>query len=285
MRNKIVTAFYSVLDKVYLKSDRGRIRRTKNIQLIPDAFRRRGGKVSYAEWAHVIGIFQTLLYQSLDEKAGNRVLDVGCGTGLLGIAAMPLVTDGGMYTGIDVIKKDIAYCRSVFPSVSSEFIHFNLANATYSSGQSKELKPWPIESSSQDAVTALSVWTHLNERDAIFYLKEVERVLKPGARAVISFFRLDKLYDQSLTIRTDAIGRFHATNQRKWIFNEKAYGSDCWMSPQWVQNPEDAIGVTEEGIRRLTRESGLVIDQYYPGNWKEQPGVYFQDILIFQKAL
>jgi SAM-dependent methyltransferase len=284
MINKLATAFYSVLDKVYLKSDRARVRRTRNIQMIPGAFWRRGGKVSYAEWAHVIGIFQTLLYQSLDKKQGNSILDVGCGTGLLGIAAMPLVTDGGKYTGIDVIKKDIAYCRSVFPSASSEFIHFDLANATYSSAQSKELKPWPIASSSQDAVTALSVWTHLNERDAIFYLKEVERVLKPGARAIISFFRLDSLYDQSLTIRTDSKGRFHTTSQRKWIFSEKAHESDCWMTPEWVRNPEDAIAVNEEGIKRLTGESGLVIDQYYPGNWKEQPGVYFQDILIFQKT-
>lgn len=285
MKNKLVSIYLTVVEKMYLKVDQSTVRRTKNIQRIPGMpYRSRGGKVSYGEWAHVIGVFQTLLYQTLDQKDGNSVLDVGCGRGLLGLAAAPFVTNGGKYTGIDVIKKDVEFCRSRFPKESSEFIHFEVANAMYSSEQSQELKKWPIADASQDAVTALSVWTHLNERDAIFYLKEVERVLKPGGRAVITFFRLDEGYENSLAKRTDALGRYHATKQTKWVFTEKAYGSADWLTPKWTKHPEDAVGVTETGMTRLTESSGLKIHKYYPGNWKETIGVYFQDVLILEKS-
>ncbi len=47
---------YKLLDKFYLSLDKPQILRTKNLQLIPPESNRRGGKHSYAEWAHVIGI-------------------------------------------------------------------------------------------------------------------------------------------------------------------------------------------------------------------------------------
>ena len=63
------------LDRVFRETDRTHIRRTKNIRLIPAYHDRRGGKLSYAEWAHVIGIFQTLLYQELEKKTGANILE------------------------------------------------------------------------------------------------------------------------------------------------------------------------------------------------------------------
>jgi len=36
-------------------------------------------------------------------------------------------------------------------------------------------------------------------------------------------------------------------------------------------------------MNELLEESGLKISNYYPGNWKENPGLYFQDIVVFQK--
>src|SRR6202012_263772 len=98
MKNKLFTW----LDKMFLSIDKSHLRRTKNIRLIPDYKNRRGGKLAYGEWAHVIGIFQTIIYQTLEKKTGNHILDIGCGTGLLGISAEPFTYDGGTYTGIDV---------------------------------------------------------------------------------------------------------------------------------------------------------------------------------------
>lgn len=246
MIRKALGWFYPLLDKIYLNIDRRHIRRTKNIKLIPGFKNRRGGKLSYAEWAHVIGIFQTIIYQTLENKTGNKILDIGCGTGLLGISSEPFTFDGGTYTGIDVMKYEINFCSSHFKSDHYNFIHFDVANPRYAPSQNSELKPWPIESESKDLVTALSVWTHLSEKDSMFYFKEIHRVLKKGSKAIITFFYLDEAYHDSLLKRKDDVGRFHSGNQNQMIFESKAYGSENWYCPKWVKDPEDVIGVTKK---------------------------------------
>lgn len=275
---------YNWLDRLFLPLDRKYIRRTRNIRLIPSERFRRGGKYAYAEWAHVIGIFQTLMYLHLTNKEGNAMLDIGCGTGLLGIAAEPFVGQGGSYTGIDVMLHDIEFCRRHYRTPNYSFIHFDAANPAYAPGQSEAKTPWPIENGSVDLVTALSVWTHLREEDALFYLQEVARVLRPGGKAIITFFVLDETYRNSLGSRSAQEGRFHMTAPRKWVFDQPSYGSDAWFHPKSAAVPEAAIGVTEAGIERLLAASGLSLIERHPGNWKEVPGAYFQDVLIFLKA-
>lgn len=163
---------YKVLDRFYVRLDRTHIRRTKNIRLVPTEDNRRGGKYSYAEWAQVIGIFQTLMFIHLENKDGNRILDVGCGTGLLGIASEPFLGSTGHYVGIDVNKADIDFCRNHYPSPPFEFIHLNVNNPVYAPAQGSKRLQWPVDSYAFDLVTALSVWTHLNEDDALFYISQ-----------------------------------------------------------------------------------------------------------------
>lgn len=274
---------YPQLDPAYIKLDKEYIRRTKNIRLIPEFKNRRGGKASYAEWGHVIGIFQTLIYQNLIKKTGSNILDIGCGTGLLGISSEPFIYDGGMYTGLDVRKDDIDFCKDHYKLSNYNFVHFNVSNPFFASEQSAEKIPWPVADESQDMITALSVWTHLNEIDAMYYFNEIFRVLKKGSRAIITFFFLDNLYEESLKRRSDGTGRFHLTNQKNWIFSKKAYDSKNWYALDGVKIPENAIGVTPAGVETLLEQSGLKLLQYNPGNWKEMPGIFFQDVLVFEK--
>jgi len=275
---------YNLLDSLYIPLDQEHIYRTRNIRLIPDAINRRGGKHSYAEWAHVIGIFQTLMFLHLNKKENNMILDVGCGTGLLAIASEPFLGEDGKYKGIDVMKKDIDFCRGHYPSSNFEFIHFDTANAFYAPAQKNIKAKWPVESDSIDLTTALSVWTHLNEEDALFYFKEISRVLKPNGKAIITLFLLDETYRNSLGIRSNQESRFHMTLQDQWVFDHPSYGSSMWLHPKWAVVPENAIGVNEAGLERLTASSGMKLIEHHHGNWKEVPGAFFQDVMIFQKA-
>lgn len=272
------------IDNLFCEIDRSFIRRTKNLRLIPDFLHRIGGRRSYAEWAHVIGIFQTLIYQNIKKKDGNKILDVGCGSGILGISSEPFICDGGRYTGIDVNKNDIDFCIKHFDACNYSFCHLNVANGLYAPMQNETLIPWPIEKESQDLVTALSLWTHLNENDARFYFNEIQRVLNIGSKAIITFFYLDELYFKSLRNKENGMGKFNCTDQSRWVFDKNIDDSSNWFSRNGANLPENAIGISHEGIDSLIKNSGLKLINYYPGNWKEIPSVYFQDILIFEKA-
>ncbi|WP_242155191.1 class I SAM-dependent methyltransferase [Aestuariivivens sediminis] len=273
------------LDKLFLQEDKKQVYRTNNIQNIPYRIHRTGGKNSYAEWAHVIGIFQTLIYQQLEKKEANKILDIGCGSGLLSMAAQNFIEGDGFYLGIDINRKEIDFCKNYYTHPNFIFKHIDANNALYANNQLKTNVKWDINNNSIDLITALSVWTHLNENDALFYFKEIKRVLKKNGKAIITFFYLDDLYRKSLSVRKNIKGKYHSTSQLEWIFDKSAYESKEWFYPSILDVPEKAIGVTEGGIAMLLKESGLKLIEYYPGNWKEIPSVFFQDIIIIQKAI
>jgi len=282
MHIELLMRLISALESLYLRFDRRFIRRANNIAYIPTFGNRRGGKRSYVEWGHVVGIFQTLLYQHLPQLEGNHILDVGSGTGLLGIAAMPYIQNG-KYVGIDVMSKDVNFSRGHDDVPGMEFQHLDGHNALYAPDQPSHHVTWTVRDAGFDMVTALSVWTHMRPSDALFYFKEIDRVLKPGCKAIVTFFLLDEDYQQSLSHRSSANGRFHRTAQNLWIFDQQHPESPNWFYPKWVKVPEDAIGVTPDGLQKLLTATRLELVQVYPGNWKEQPGLYFQDVLVFQK--
>ena len=275
---------YTFLDKLYLRLDKKLILRTKNLRLIPPFRNRQGGKVAYGEWCHVIGIFQTLLNLHLKGTEDNTILDIGCGTALLGIASEPFLGKNGKYIGIDIRTEDVAFCQHHYPPATHSFHHLDANNTAYAPQQKKERARWLIADGSVDVVTALSVWTHLNEQDASFYFKEIHRVLRPGGQALITFFYLDDFYRRSLGQRnTEALGTFHNTPKNLWFFDHQCPGSGYWYYPGWVKYPEDAMGVTSQGIDTLLTGTALEMTDIYPGNWKEIPGVFFQDVLVFRK--
>ena len=274
---------YLLADVLFLARDKRRVLRTRNILRVPHLPQRRGGKRAYGEWCHVTGIFQTLLHAHLPRPTDNCILDAGCGTGLLALAAEPWLGDHGRYVGLDVSERDLAFCRRHFREPRFEFVHLPIYNQQYAAGQARDRVRWPVADAAFDMVTALSVWTHLNEDDAVFYFKEIDRVLRPGGAALITFFVLDDAYQQSLPLRTDRAARYHTTDKRWWVFDKPCSQSGAWLCPTWAACPEVAVGVTPPGLALLTAGTALRVERIYPGNWKEQPGVYFQDVVLLRK--
>ncbi|UZR29574.1 class I SAM-dependent methyltransferase [Methylococcus mesophilus] len=112
-----------------------------------------------------------LLLGDLGLGRGQRVLDVGCGTGRLTEYAAGLVGEEGWVVGVDPLplRVEIAKRRGA-------------ANLLFREGRSENLRDFPADSF--DAVFLNSVFHWLPEKAGS--LAEAYRVLKPGGRLGIS---------------------------------------------------------------------------------------------------
>jgi hypothetical protein len=125
----------------------------------------------------------------------------------------------------------------------------------------------------------------MDEEDATYYFREIDRVLNQGGRAIITAFILDDdYYNSSIERRSKGDSRYHATSQKRWIFDVPAYQSTEWFTAEWVKHAEDAIGITKKGFESMLIGLDLEILELFSGSWREQPGLYFQDVVILQKG-
>jgi SAM-dependent methyltransferase len=280
---RLAEAIETALDRTLLWLDRRRYRRQRCLRLVPDLTHRRGGKLAYGEWCWAIGIFQGLIHAQLPRRDAPRILDVGCGTGLLAVASEPFLGDLGRYLGIDVSRADVEFCRAHYPAPAFSFQLLEAGNPAYAPQRAERRRPWEVADASIDLATALSVWTHFAEDDAVFYFRELDRVLRPGGRAILTCFLLDAAYRESLPREPGAPGRLHPTDAARWVFDVPARGSRDWLHPAWARVPEEAIGFTPEGLERLGAGTRLRLLASHSGTWKEAPGLYFQDVLVFER--
>jgi ubiquinone/menaquinone biosynthesis C-methylase UbiE len=106
--------------------------------------------------------------------AGDRVLDVGCGTGTLAIAAARRVGPTGAVHGVDPSEDLLARARKKArrASVAVEF--------AVGSGDAL-----PFPDASFDVVLSTLVWHHLPHEAVKRSALEVRRVLRPSARFLL----------------------------------------------------------------------------------------------------
>ena len=99
----------------------------------------------------------------------KSILDFGVGCGRL---ARMFHDFGGAYTGVDVDGELVEWVNQALPWVKA---------VTSVAG-----KPLPFPDASFDCVMSVSVFTHMNETDSKFYLKELRRVTRPGAMLLLT---------------------------------------------------------------------------------------------------
>ncbi len=106
---------------------------------------------------------------------GGHLVDVGCGTGKLAIAASRLVGARGSVVGIDATPQmiDLANARAAQEK----------SGARFRVGVAEHL---PFAAGSQDAVTSSYFFHHLPSDVKPLAMREMWRVLKPGGRLVIT---------------------------------------------------------------------------------------------------
>lgn len=247
------------------------------LRFIPPAEFRFGGQQSLVEYAYTAGLFSGLIatHTSFKDNLHNvkiNVLDFGCGTGKLTTSVLPFVHSGGRMIGIDLGKREIAFCRSYYPSDICSFYRVPAMNLFYNpDGKPQSEIDWHVSEGSTDVVLALSVFTHLNEEDAHYYMKKIDSILKTDGIAILTFFLLDKYYDIK-----------YLKNSR-WIFDVNYPKSTEWRSPGNIKVPEAQIGVTIKGLNSLIQNTNLSIEKIYQGTWKNVIGPFLQDIVILKE--
>jgi ubiquinone/menaquinone biosynthesis C-methylase UbiE len=113
----------------------------------------------------------------LNPKEGERVLEVGCGTGVLSLLAKMIVGEGGGVEGIDIAPKMVARARQKAEKAGLA-INFRVAS----------IDELPYRDGVFDAVVSSMMFHHLPVATKGRGLEEVYRVLKTGGRFLLCDF-------------------------------------------------------------------------------------------------
>lgn len=110
----------------------------------------------------------SMLLEKLGLRPGQTVVDVGCGTGRLGAAALERIGPGGRLIGIDPLPERVAIATRRVCS----------GNARFHTGRGEDLSA--VESAVADVVYMSAVFHWVEDKPRA--LGEIKRVLRPGGR-------------------------------------------------------------------------------------------------------
>ena len=215
----------------------------------------------------------------LVEHAGltptDRVLDIGCGIGRLALPLTQYLDDTATYTGIDPVRTGIDWCNTHIAPLYPNFtfhhldVHHPLYNPTATTSTSAH--PIPFAHSSFDLICLVSVLTHLDETDLLFYAAEAARLLAPGGRVFATAFLVNPPARDAM-----AQGLGHLP------FDRTQPGPVFFANPA---APLAAVAFDEDAFLEKFLRHGLhrrEPTQY--GHWSGRDTPAFQDLCVFARA-
>lgn len=192
-------------------------------------------------------------------RPDERVLDAGCGLGRIAVPLTGHLSPRGAYEGFDVAPESVAWCQE---KVTARYPNFrfqvaDVYNKRYNPGGRHRAEDYrfPYKSGSFDFVFLASVFTHMLPAEIENYLGEIQRVLRPGGRAVISYFLLN-----AGSLESIEAGRI--SKGPRFVHDLGGYR---------VQNPavpEVAVAHDEGAVRKLHERAGLeILEPVLYGSW------------------
>ncbi|MFW5892143.1 MAG: class I SAM-dependent methyltransferase [Bacteroidota bacterium] len=203
----------------------------------------------------------------------HRVLDVGSGIGRMAIPLTKFLNEKGSYEGFDIIKSGIRWCRenitSRYPKFRFQMV--DLQNDLYrSEGKQASDFRFPYRDQDFDFVFLTSVFTHMLPKEVENYMKEINRVLKPGGRCFATFFIFSS-NDPHQGIKP--VFDFSVNKNYYRLMDAKVQSANVAYSIDYVTD-------------NLGGKNGFTTEKVVEGWWKgfgEKEDADFQDIVVFHK--
>jgi SAM-dependent methyltransferase len=169
----------------------GRVNSLTDLPLPPPEFRRLVGPTD-PKFFDNSG--PQLVFSDVNEDAYSSVFDFGCGCGRLARQLIQQRPRPGRYLGVDRHKGMISWCHeNLAPRAPGfEFQHHNVFHEMLNPQGTPGHLPLPAADKEATLFIAWSVFTHLLEPDAEFYMQELARVLGQTGVAVTTWFLFDK---------------------------------------------------------------------------------------------
>ncbi len=136
-----------------------------------------------------------LVCDYLDASLYEKVFDFGCGCGRVARQLLQQRPAPKMYVGIDLHAGMIRWCqRNLQPAAPHfSFRHHDVFDVMFNPNPgSPATAPFPVGDSQFTLVNAHSVFTHLTQEQAPYYLQQCARILTPDGVLHASWFLFDK---------------------------------------------------------------------------------------------
>jgi SAM-dependent methyltransferase len=224
---------------------------------------------NHASFAAVGTQFYHLLVSHLQYHPGQRLLDLGCGTGRL-IAACRHLLPAANYVGADVNARFVAHCQARY---GYQFDHLPFQHPEYSpdTGDNMANYQLPYHDGSFDCVAVIATFNHNHFNWSAAMLREIARVLTGRGVALCTALLIGQHNHQWCARRDRHPFKFTAAGVAEYV----EYGS----------RPLFNVAFAEKAWRRACLDAGLhLVDPIGYGQWCKRPGPTGHDLMVLRKA-
>ena len=202
----------------------------------------------------------------------SALLDLGCGNGSVARPLTEYLAADARYEGLDVNAAGITWLNQHYAAYPNfRFRYADVYNKYYNPNGPVRGAHYrlPFPDATFDVVLLKSVFTHVLPDDLANYFHEIDRVLRPGGRSVITYFLLN---EQSR--------RYMSRGLNVVKFPVELPG-DPWCRVGHLEIPEEAVAHDEGRIRELYAGTGMTLQEIVYGNWCGRASILgLQDFII-----